>query len=104
MPSYYADHAQQLKRDLAREIPVDALRELHRKRPLLHAAVALANLAALVAAGIAIVHFERWYLWLPFAFVAGFAVFNCTVREASARYSCGVAPFGLRRRRSSSAA
>ncbi|HEX8169145.1 MAG TPA: fatty acid desaturase [Thermoanaerobaculia bacterium] len=79
MPSYYADHAQQLKRDLAREIPVDALRELHRKRPLLHAAVALANLAALVAAGFAIVHFERWYLWLPFAFVAGFAVFNCTV-------------------------
>lgn len=79
MPSYYADHAQQLKRDLAREIPVDALRDLHRKRPLLHAFVAFLNFAALVGAGVAIVHFDRWYFWLPFAFVAGFAVFNCTV-------------------------
>lgn len=79
MPSYYAEHAQQLKRDLAREIPVDALRELHRKRPLLHAAIALANFAALVVAAAAIVQLDRWYLWLPFAFVAGFAVFNCTV-------------------------
>lgn len=79
MPSYYADHAQQLKRDLAGEIPVDALRELHRKRPLLHAALALANFAALVLSAIAIVALDRWYLWLPFAFIAGFAVFNCTV-------------------------
>ena len=79
MPSYYADHAQQLKRDLAREIPVDALRELHRKRPLLHAAIALANFAALIGSAIAIVQLDRWYFWLPFAFVAGFAVFNCTV-------------------------
>ena len=79
MASYYSEHAQQLKQDLAREIPVDALRELHRKRPLLHALVALCNFAALVGSGIAIVQLERWYQWLPFAFVAGFAVFNCTV-------------------------
>lgn len=79
MPSYYADHAQQLKRDLATEIPVDALRELHRKRPLLHAFIAFLNFAALVGSGIAIVQFDRWYLWLPFAVIAGFAVFNGTV-------------------------
>jgi fatty acid desaturase len=79
MPSHYADHAQQLKRDLAREIPVDALRELHRKRPLLHALVAFLNFAALVASGVGIVQLDPWYLWLPLAFVAGFAVFNCTV-------------------------
>jgi fatty acid desaturase len=79
MPSYYADHAQQLKRDLAREIPVDALRQLHQKRPLLHALVAFANVAALVLSGWAIVHFERWYFWLPFAFLAGFAIFDFTV-------------------------
>ncbi len=79
MPSYYADHAQQLKRDLAREIPVDAVRELHRKRPLLHALVALGNLAALTGSGYAIVALGHWYQWLPFAFVAGFAVFNGTV-------------------------
>src|SRR3954452_22126992 len=77
--SYYAEHAQQLKRDLAAEVPTDELRVLHTKRPLLHAFIAFLNVAALVAAGVAIVHFERWYLWLPFAVVAGFAVFDFTV-------------------------
>jgi len=79
MATYYAEHAQQLKRDLAAEVPTDALRELHQKRPLLHGAIAFANVAVLVLAGIAIVHFDRWYLWLPFALVAGFAVFDFTV-------------------------
>jgi fatty acid desaturase len=79
MPSYYAEHAQQLKSDLAREVPTDALRDLHQKRPLLHALIAFANVAVLVLAGVAIVHFDRWYLWLPFAVVAGFAVFDFTV-------------------------
>ncbi|HKO59133.1 MAG TPA: fatty acid desaturase [Thermoanaerobaculia bacterium] len=77
--AYYSDHAQELKRDLAREIPTEALRELHQKRPLLHALVALANVAALVLSAVAILHFDRWYYWLPFAFVAGFAVFDFTV-------------------------
>ena len=77
--AYYAEHAQQLKQDLAREIPVEELRKLHEKRPLLHAAVALGNMAALVVSVIAIVMLHNWYLWLPFAFVAGFAIFNCTV-------------------------
>ncbi|HWS70859.1 MAG TPA: fatty acid desaturase [Thermoanaerobaculia bacterium] len=77
--NYYADHAQQLKRDLAAEVPTEELRKLHQKRPLLHAAVAFGNVAALVLAGVAVVHFDRWYLWLPFAFVAGFAVFDFTV-------------------------
>jgi fatty acid desaturase len=79
MPSYYADHAQQLKRDLAREIPVEALRELHQKRPALHALIAIANVAALLLSAWAIVSFDHWYLWLPFAFLAGFAIFDFTV-------------------------
>jgi beta-carotene hydroxylase len=79
MASYYAEHAQQLKRDLAAEVPVEALRKLHQKRPLLHGTVALANVAALVLAAVGIVQFERWYLWLPCAVVAGFAVFDFTV-------------------------
>ncbi|HEX9161931.1 MAG TPA: fatty acid desaturase [Thermoanaerobaculia bacterium] len=77
--NYYADHAQQLKRDLAREVPADELRRLHQKRPLLHAVIAAANVAALVASGIAIVMLDRWYFWLPFAAIAGFAVFDFTV-------------------------
>jgi fatty acid desaturase len=77
--NYYAEHAQQLKRDLAQEIPADELRQLHQKRPLLHAAIAAANFAALIASGTAVVVLDRWYFWLPFAVVAGFAIFNCTV-------------------------
>ncbi|MEA2326678.1 MAG: hypothetical protein QOE68_1637 [Thermoanaerobaculia bacterium] len=77
--AYYAEHAQQLKRDLAAEVPTDELRRLHAKRPLLHALIAFLNVAVLVAAGVAIVHFDRWYFWLPCAFVAGFAVFDFSV-------------------------
>ena len=77
--SYYTDHAQQLKRDLAAELPTDELRKLHQKRPVLHAMVALANVAALVGAAVAIIHFDRWYAWLPFTLIAGFAVFDFTV-------------------------
>ena len=79
MPSYYAEHAQQLKRDLAAEVPVEELRKLHQKRPLLHAAVALANVAVLVLAGVAIVRYDRWYVWIPCAVAAGFAIFDFTV-------------------------
>jgi beta-carotene hydroxylase len=79
MASYYAEHAQQLKRDLGAEISTEELRLLHQKKPWLHALVALANFAALIGSGFAIVYFDRWYYWLPFAFVAGFAVFNFTV-------------------------
>src|SRR5260221_2998110 len=79
MASYYDQHARQLKRDLAAEVPTEALRELHQKRPLLHAVVAVANFAALALAGIAIVHFQHWYFWLPCAVIAGFAVFDFTV-------------------------
>ena len=77
--AYYADHAQQLKRDLAREVSVDELRELHRKRPLLHAFIAMLDFGVVIAAGAAIAMLDRWYYWLPFAFIAGFAIFNCTV-------------------------
>src|SRR5437764_472493 len=35
MPSYYADHAQQLKRDLAAALSAEDLRKLHQKRPCL---------------------------------------------------------------------
>jgi fatty acid desaturase len=79
MATYYAEHAQQLKKDLAAEVPVEALRELHQKRPLLHAAIAFANVVVLVLAGVAIVQLDRWYYWLPFAVIAGFAVFDFTV-------------------------
>ncbi len=77
--AYYAEHAQQLKQELAAAVPIDELRRLHEKRPLLHALLATGNVAALAVAAVAIVRFDRWYLWLPFAVVAGFAIFDFTV-------------------------
>jgi fatty acid desaturase len=79
MSTYYAEHAKQLKQDLAQEIPAEDLRRLHQKRPLLHALLAAANFAILIGSGTAIVLLDRWYFWLPFAVVAGFAVFDFTV-------------------------
>src|SRR6266550_5961844 len=79
MPSYYADHAQQLKRDLAAELSAEDLRRLHQKRPWLHAVIAILNVTAIAASAVGIVHFDRWYFWLPLAFLAGFAVFDFTV-------------------------
>ena len=79
MPSYYADHAQQLKQDLAAAVPIEELRRLHEKRPALHALIAFLNFAVLGACAVAIVQFNVWYFWLPFAVVAGFAVFDFTV-------------------------
>src|SRR5581483_227579 len=79
MPSYYADHAQQLKQDLAAAVPIEELRKLHEKRPVLHALIAFANFAVLAACAVAIVYFNVWYFWLPFSIVAGFAVFDFTV-------------------------
>ena len=76
---YYSEHAVELKRELAAEVDTDLLRRLHQRRPILHALIALANVAVLIGAGAAIVSFERWYLWLPFAVLAGFAVFDFTV-------------------------
>src|SRR4051794_7659781 len=77
--TYYAEHAVELKRDLAAEIPTDELRELHRKRPLLHALIAIGNVAALLGSAVAIVHLDRWYLLLPFSFIARLTVFVFTV-------------------------
>jgi sphingolipid delta-4 desaturase len=77
--SYYADHTLELRKQLATEIPIDELRKLHEKRPLLHLAIAMAMLLTLAVSTVLIAHLEHWYLWLPLAFVSGFAIFDFTV-------------------------
>jgi fatty acid desaturase len=79
MSSYYAEHSIELRAALAREIPAERLRELHERRPLLHFAVVAALIVTLAGSIALIVHFDRWYFWLPFAVIAGFAIFNFTV-------------------------
>ena len=79
MATYYAEHSVDLRRELGQEIPVEVVRELHQKRPALHFAIALGLVGALAGSTVAIVMLDRWYLWLPFAVISGFALFNFTV-------------------------
>ncbi|HUO85606.1 MAG TPA: fatty acid desaturase [Thermoanaerobaculia bacterium] len=79
MAGYYADHTIELRRALAQELPNEALRELHHRRPLLHFFVTLGLVLALAASMAGILLLDRWYLWLPLAVVSGFAIFNFTV-------------------------
>jgi fatty acid desaturase len=76
---YYAEHTVELRNALGRELPIDVLRELHSKRPVLHGLVAAGLVSSLALSTWAIVALDRWYLWGPFAVVSGFAIFNFTV-------------------------
>jgi len=79
MNHYYADHTLELRGALGRELPIEPLRELHRRRPALHFLVAAALFATLALSTFAILQLDRWYFWLPFAVVSGFCVFDFTV-------------------------
>jgi fatty acid desaturase len=77
--AFYPEHAVELKQELAKELSADTLRDLQRRRPVLHGLIAAALFAVLLGSGAAIVMLDRWYLWLPFAVIAGFSVFDFTV-------------------------
>ena len=79
MTRYYADHTAELRSTLGKELPAAELRTLHRKRPVLHFLVTAGLVSVLVLSTLAIVALDRWYLWLPFAIVSGFCLFNFTV-------------------------
>lgn len=79
MSGYYSDHTHELRAALGHEIDRDELKRLHIKRPMLHFVVTAGLVGALVASTWANLQFAQWYFWLPFAFIAGFAIFNFTV-------------------------
>lgn len=76
---FYADASRDLRRDLGAELPTEELKALHQKRPVLHFAVVVGLVAVLAGSTFAILSFDRWMFWLPFAVVSGFAIFNFTV-------------------------
>lgn len=77
--SHYADASVELRRRLARALPTDVLRELHRPVPAKHFAVLAWQLLLLAAGFTGAALLEPWYLWLPCSIVVGFTVFNFTV-------------------------
>ena len=76
---YYSQHAVALRADLGRAISREQMRELHRKSPARHVAIALRQFAILAACTWALISFTNPLIWIPLAFVQGFTVFNFTV-------------------------
>lgn len=76
---YYSQHAGTLRAELGGAVSRDEMRELHRKRPLRHFAVAIRQFAILGLATWALIRIDNPLVWIPLAMVQGFTVFNFTV-------------------------
>ena len=76
---FYSQHAGALRAELGAAISRDEMRELHRKQPLRHLAIAARQFAILAIATWALIRFENPLVWIPIAVVQGFTVFNFTV-------------------------
>lgn len=84
IPPLGGDHhwpiaSRDLRRRLAEAVPHEVLRELHRKDPRKHFAIAVRQFLILFAAGAVAWVFPQPWLWIPAALVAGFTLFNFTV-------------------------
>jgi len=76
---YYVKHTVPLRHRLAAAIPRDELRRLHERRPWRHFLVALRQFLLIgVSSWVLATRPEPW-IWIPFAFVQGFTIFNFTV-------------------------
>src|SRR6266536_5715238 len=83
-PPMGGDHAwarasHELRSRLAREIPHDVLKELHRKSPARHLAIAARQFAILLAASAVAWRFSQPWIWIPAALISGWTIFNFTI-------------------------
>jgi len=79
-PATYDQIAAELRVELKRVIGAERLKELHRRSPWRHAAVALQQLAIGALAVTAILRWpERAWVWIPASMAIGFVVFTFTV-------------------------
>jgi len=76
---YWAKASRELRHRLAREIPNEVLKELHRKSPVRHFVIAVRQFAILFAASAVSWIFPEPWIWIPAAVVAGWTAFNFTV-------------------------
>lgn len=77
--STWADATVELRRELARAIPRDTLRELHRPVAARHFLVLAWQLLLLVGGTAGAWILEPWHLWLPCSIVVGLTIFNFTI-------------------------
>ena len=76
---HYSRHAVALRAELAEALSREQIRELHRKSPARHFAVALRQFALLAVATTALIRFDHPLIWIPCAVVQGLTIFNFTI-------------------------
>ena len=76
---YNDQHAGELKRALAAELPGDLLRDLHRKSLWHHLAVAAWQFGLLGGCGAILWRSTEPWIWIPASVIQGFTIFNFTV-------------------------
>jgi fatty acid desaturase len=76
---HYSRHAAALRAELGRVLTRAQLRELHRREPWRHFAVAARQFLLLALATWLLVFIDTPWAWVPVAIVQGFTVFNFTV-------------------------
>src|SRR5262245_48525179 len=77
--TYYFDHTQEFRRELAESLDLETVKRLHEKRPWLHFLILLRQLL-LLACCEWLLAVRGWTWWSPLLIViAGFTVFNFTV-------------------------
>ena len=76
---HWSQASRSLRARLAREIPHDVLKQLHRKSPVRHLAIAARQFLILAAASAVSWRFSQPWIWIPSALVAGWTIFNFTV-------------------------
>src|SRR5262252_4601883 len=76
---YWSKASKDLRHRLNRAVPHDVLKELHRKSPALHFAIAARQFLILFVASFLAWRFPQPWIWIPAAIVSGWTVFNFTV-------------------------
>lgn len=79
MPSYYSEHARDLKHELAATLDRAEVRALHRIQPYRHFLILARQLLILAGCTVGLIWLKNPLLWLPLAVAQGFTVFNFTV-------------------------
>jgi fatty acid desaturase len=70
----YAPHGQRVARILKEYISTEEVRSLHRRRPLLHFAVAARQLVLTLLTAIGLWRLSQFWLWTPLALLQGFHI------------------------------
>ena len=79
MASYYSQHAVAVKRQIMAALDKDEVRRLHKIEPWKHFYIVFQQYLLLATSTVVLIFVDNPWIWIPFAFVQGFTIFNFTV-------------------------